>query len=475
MKIASFVSNIPTMGDTRTYEDFYKYLGVKPQRLGVVSRMYDDLTASFLTESLKNVFYTNTKGASNKYQSLNAFQYDFEIETNYIKRIEFAAVPEGDGAGGSDIIMAFRERYYEKYDIFKIEKTGQQCMVVARPVRKGDHYWECVVRLVDNNYDTILDVTACQPGDKTRWITANMPEMHEEGYTKWQSNIEKHRGYIQTHRFDASYSERYAALENVFIKVAEGKDQGSLTETIYRMDTVQKNLLDTFLEGRNNALLFSKGNIDENGKATIVDPATNRPIYISDGLIPQVEAFASKYVYNKLTIQVLRTAIQTLNEKARKPTGNSYMFICNEAFYYQLGDVLDTYLAQYHTDGTYLWSMKANGYVEVGAKGFDTYRYMGNTISFKVDRTFSREFGYDKGYAIAIDLTGDKTSAQPPIGLFTLKGGDMMTSYIKGVGGMTGLESGEVSTPVAGAKRVMWGYSSLALFNPYRSYVIRQI
>jgi hypothetical protein len=52
-------------------------------------------------------------------------------------------------------------------------------MVVARPTRKGDNYWECVVRLVDNNYDTILDVSACQPGDKTRWITANMPEMHE--------------------------------------------------------------------------------------------------------------------------------------------------------------------------------------------------------------------------------------------------------------------------------------------------------
>ena len=283
------------------------------------------------------------------------------------------------------------------------------------------------------------------------------------------------RGYIQTHRFDADYSERYAALENVFIKVAEGKDQGSLTETIYKMDTVQKTLLNTFLEGRNNALLFSKGNVDENGKATIVDPQTNRPIYISDGLIPQVEAFASKYAYNKLTINVLRTAIQTLNEKARNATGNKYMFICNEAFYYQLGDVLDTYLAQYHTDGTYLWSMKANGYVEVGAKGFDTYRWMGNEITFKVDRTFSREFGMEKGYAIAIDLTGDKTSSQPPIGLFTLKGGDMMQSFIKGVGGLTGLESGEVSTPVAGAKRIMWGYSSLALFNPYRSYVLRQI
>ena len=95
-----------------------------------------------------------------------------------------------------------------------------------------------------------------------------------------------------------------------------------MTETIYKMDTVQKNLLNTFLEGRNNALLFSKGNIDENGKATIVDPQTNRPIYINDGLIPQVEAFASKYAYNKLTVNVLRTAIQTLNEKARNATGN---------------------------------------------------------------------------------------------------------------------------------------------------------
>jgi len=106
-------------------------------------------------------------------------------------------------------------------------------------------------------------------------------------YTKWQSNIEKHRGYIQTHRFDASYSERYAAMENVFIKIAEDdKNIQGKKETIYKMDTVQKNLLETFLTGRNNALMFSKGNVDENGKATIVDPDSSRPIYISDGLIP---------------------------------------------------------------------------------------------------------------------------------------------------------------------------------------------
>ena len=119
--------------------------------------------------------------------------------------------------------------------------------------------------------------------------------------------------------------------------------------------------------------------------------------------------------------------------------------------------------------------MKAGDYVSVGAKGFDTFNYGGNTISFKVDRTFTREFGTDKGYALALDLTADKTSAQPPIGMFTLKGGDMISNKYIGVGGLNGLSSGEVSSPVAGSKLILWGYSSLAVFNPYRSFILREI
>ena len=44
--------NRPTMSDTRTYEDFSKFLGERPHRLGVVSRLYPELTATFLTESI---------------------------------------------------------------------------------------------------------------------------------------------------------------------------------------------------------------------------------------------------------------------------------------------------------------------------------------------------------------------------------------------------------------------------------------
>ena len=63
--------------------------------------------------------------------------------------------------------MAFRENYYQKYDIFRIDKTKQQCQVVSRPIRKRDDYWEVQVRLIDNDYDTILDTDGCQVGDTT--------------------------------------------------------------------------------------------------------------------------------------------------------------------------------------------------------------------------------------------------------------------------------------------------------------------
>jgi len=59
--------------------------------------------------------------------------------------------------------------------------------------------------------------------------------------------------------------------------------------------------------------------------------------------------------------------------------------------------------------------------------------------------------------------------------MFTLRGGDMITNKYVGVGGLNGLSSGEVASPVAGSKRIIWGYSGIAVFNPYRSAIMREI
>ena len=59
----------------------------------------------------------------------------------------------------------------------------------------------------------------------------------------------------------------------------------------------------------------------------MVSQKVNKRIYIGDGIIPQVERFASKYVYNKLTVNAFTTAISMMNEKSENPTGNKYVFI----------------------------------------------------------------------------------------------------------------------------------------------------
>lgn len=167
--------------------------------------------------------------------------------------------------------MAFRENYYQKYDIFRIDETKQQCQVVSRPVRKRDDYWVVLVRLIDNNYDTILDVDGCQPGMTTTWQSTANVELSEEGYSKFQSSWEKHRNYLTYFRHDASWSSLYALQEHVFMSIADDKDK-TKSEGVYKMLKKEKELLDTFMYSVNTGLLLNKGNIDVNGKATIQDP-----------------------------------------------------------------------------------------------------------------------------------------------------------------------------------------------------------
>lgn len=77
--------------------------------------------------------------------------------------------------------MYFKERYLEKYDIARIDKTQQQFTVVAEPIRKKDDFWAYQVRLVDNNYDTTLDIDGCQVGDTVTFQSNAHPELSEQG------------------------------------------------------------------------------------------------------------------------------------------------------------------------------------------------------------------------------------------------------------------------------------------------------
>lgn len=152
----------------------------RPHRLGVVSRLYPQLTATFLTESLRNIYYGDNKKATG-FQNVDSTYIEWEVETNYIKKIPFAQVPVGTGADGSEIEMVFTENFYQLHEIFKIEETGQQCFVTTTPVRKADNMWSVMVRLLDDDYSSVLDTSGCQVGSLTRFVGNAKPELHDCG------------------------------------------------------------------------------------------------------------------------------------------------------------------------------------------------------------------------------------------------------------------------------------------------------
>lgn len=103
---------------------------------------------------------------------------------------------------------------------------------------------------------------------------------------------------------------------------------------------------------------------------------TGRPIYIGDGVIPQVERFASKYAFNNFTIQVFQAAMSAMAEKAEQPTGNHWIFICNERMWSLVQNVLGEYLSRFKPNTAYMYSKAKNGYLDVGAT-FQSYEFGG--------------------------------------------------------------------------------------------------
>lgn len=145
--------------------------------------------------------------------------------------------------------------------------------------------------------------------------------------------------------------------------------------------------------------------------------------------------------------------------KSEKATGNTYTLICNSSYYLEWQRVMNAWIIAHRTDGAFLYSKASNGYVDLGAT-YQSYEFAGNKLIIKLDRTLDVEFPTRK-YAMILDLTADASTGKPAMQFLTFKGGDFIHNFIVGVGGKSGLASGEVSSPVAGNKIINWGYSGV--------------
>ena len=184
MLVNNFSTVRPNELGTKTVEDFSKFLGSKPHRLGIVARQNPDLTTSFLTDALMNIY---DKESNNKFQSISSYVIEWEVEQSFIKRIGFVTAPVGTGKYGAPVTITVDEAYFGKYDLFRVENSRQQGIFVSNPRRTSDKAFEYQVQIVSNNPDDEFDASAMQAGMKIRWIGNAHPEMSEEGNVKNQS------------------------------------------------------------------------------------------------------------------------------------------------------------------------------------------------------------------------------------------------------------------------------------------------
>ncbi len=391
MKIVDYSTvSLAMNGDMKSVQHFGSFLGSNTKKLGLVATLYSNLSATYLTDSLMNIYFNEQSG--NPYQPIDAMVFEWEIDVNRIKQVYISEDTSDTGANQSPIRMVLAEKYYEKSDTFVLENK-QQLFVTRSPRMLAPNRWEYYVIIAGNNPLETLDLAYATKGRYTRYRSNFHGEFSSRGYSKFHSNIEKHRGHISLHRASVSWTSQYALQEEIFINTGKGKNSttGKEEEMFFRLNKKEKECLDTLYLSKNNNMLFGKTNFDVNGKCLIQDAETGEDVPMSDGIIAQIERYCDKLMFNSLTVNVFDEVISTLRSKAQTSKGNTFTFIVNDRMDGLIGKTLREYLRTYQPTGNYFFTRKNNGVVQVGAD-FDSYMIQGNTITFVVDRNLSIEY-----------------------------------------------------------------------------------
>ena len=183
-------------------------------------------------------------------------------------------------------------------------------------------------------------------------------------------------------------------------------------------------------------------------------------------VIPQLERFADKYAYSKMSTDIFDTMLSSMRQKSKKSMGNKYVFIANEMLWDDIQKALRDYLKNWKTNGTTFFSKAGGKDIEIGGF-FETYNMGGNQLTFMVDKSLSLEYD-QKPYGFCLDLTADLASGKPAMASYALAGKEYKQHILRGVGS----SSVEVSSVVAASRIINIGYSSVCVFSPQKSYIL---
>jgi hypothetical protein len=457
MKVVDY-SMIPQdiLSNTKTVQSLGAMLGQKPERSRSVVTLYPELTVSSITEALGKV-HSKDLSAKDRFTPIRSMSFEWVIKTHMIPKIKIVEDCTSTGQNREEFPMILEKKYYDKGDTFRLD--NRQMLFVRRvPEQLAPNRWKYIVTMTGNDLKRRLDTRFATAGRNTQYVSNYFPELSERGYNKFTYNVEKHINYISRHRVSDSYSSDYAAMEKVYMKHAG---------EYFQMDDMDKQLLDLFYLTRENNMLSGESNHDALGKCLDQDEH-GRDIPMGDGTITQFKRFAGQQRYYEFTKGILQDAIKDITDKTEKEIGNTIVVMCNKRMYQQFQDVADDILKDRAQDA-YFYTNSGDA-IKVGAH-YKAYEYMGNTIVFTINKALSLEYP-EQGYGVFFDTS--KYAGNDNIEMMTFAGRALISGNIKGMGGMSGTESGDIVTSVDGSEKHLLGYSGTKVANPYAGHIIKE-
>ncbi len=467
MKVASkqFLDQ-ELLGGTRTVTNLGSFLGKRATNLGIVGSMYPNHSATFLIEQARNT-YSIDKGKAEAFKPIMDTAVEWELDVHSIKQVTIARSLVGNqGARGAVFSIFLKEGYFHPHDTFALE-NNQLLFVKRMGEEVAPNVFEYKVELVSSSDATTTDPEFTAQGRTTRYISNFHSEISYKGYTKYTYNTEIHRNYISRHRSSGSWSQEYKNKE-VYFTHPDKKNEKSHW---FKCNKVTKDVLDSLMSARENNILSGQTNYDANGKCrTVGDDKQDIPM--GDGIIAQLERAADIYAFSTFTLSMMQQIISAMNEKAVNIAGNHYIVKCNSRLYeiFQR-EMLADHRFNSPNDNTLFYSKDAGKKINIGAE-FASYSFAGNTLTFLPNKVLGLMYP-DSAYGFFLNISPDGMD-RPNLAGFTIKGLDMVTGHIDGLGQQSGNSSGVISSSVTASEFHAITSSGVAIFNTDQSFIMRE-
>lgn len=499
MKLVSKSTIARFSNQTYSFQSMMELMGRQPYHIAGYIRLKKQYSMGLLaiTEALGNVYMED--GASyTKLKEIDTYSFTWDVEVEQIPTVRFTRSNTDTGSTGSPVTLYLESRYFSKYDVFALENT-QLVYVLEEPERVADNEFKYTCKpILSSGLGLDVRFTAEQ---KTARYTHNLhPEFSEYGTNKVHYNLERHINYLMKIRAGQKFSSDFRATQDLYfmsdadIKKAQDVRGGSYQ--VFKMPTIEQQVLDHFLKSANGALLFNRSTMDEETGRPFIQLENNQDVIGGDGIIAQYERYAYNIDYSKLSVKNFQEAIEYISDKRGMSQGNHVTVICNRIFSRQKASALQDAITLFapQNNGTWFFTkddpiagvsdeyggmkrmkkVKVPNEVAVGAT-FNTYIYEGNTVTFIVDEALTNHYR-DRGYALFIDtgIYEDENGQIPAVHLKTLKGRALVKNTIPGMGGVDGTSDGVTNSALDAGNFQVLGWRGACVRNPYAAVIFEE-